>query len=60
MLTNMGFQVMDGDEAFYFPHEYGWLHGLIFTNVDNFNLAGTDNFIKKVLNQVEQELTVSK
>ena len=28
--------------------------------MDDFNLAGTEEFIQKVITQVEQELTVSK
>ena len=34
--------------------------GAVITHVDDFTLAGTDDFIKKVLEMVEKELTVSK
>ena len=36
------------------------LQGALLTHVDDFNLAGTDDFVKKVHDQFEQELTVSK
>ena len=38
----------------------GNLHGTIITHVDNFNLAGTDEFVEKVISVVEKELMVSK
>ena len=33
---------------------------MVITHVNNFTLAGTADFIKKVLEMVEKELTVSK
>ena len=56
----MGLKIMDGDEAFYFWHEDGNLNGAVLTHVDNFNLAGHDDFMEKVLEQVKREITVSK
>ena len=38
----------------------GNLSGAILTHVDDFNIAGTPEFIKEVINHVERELTVSK
>ena len=52
--------MIDGDRAFYFLHEDGHLQEAVLTHVDYFNLAGTEEFVNKVLDQVEQELTVSK
>jgi len=60
VLIDMGLRVMDGDEAFYFLHEDGHLQGAVLTHVDDFSLAGTDDFVEKVIRQVEQQLTVSK
>ena len=51
-------KTVEGDEAFYYLNIDGKLHGAIITHIDDFNLAGSGNFIKKV--QVKQELTVSK
>ena len=51
---------MDGDEAFYFLHQEGYLKGEELTHEDGFNLAGKDDFIEEVLEEIERELTVSK
>ena len=60
ILINMGLKVMDGDEAFYYLHKDGQLEGAVITHVDDFNLAGTDKFVAKVIKEVEAQLTVSK
>ena len=56
----MGFKVMAGDEAFYFLHEDGILKGAVLMHVDDFYLAGTEEFIENVLKVIDQQLTVSK
>ena len=43
---------MDGDEAFYFLHKNGQLQGAVLTYVDDFNLAGTEEFVNKVLTKL--------
>ena len=60
MLKTIGLKVMEGDEAFYYLHENGGLKGTVITHVDNFTLAGTEDFIKEVLETVEREHTLSK
>ena len=52
--------MIDGDEAFYFMNTDGNLHGAVITHMNDFNLAGTDEFMKKVISVVEKELTVYK
>ena len=59
-IDNLKIPWIDGDEAFYFLHKDIQLQGAVLTHVDNFNLAGTEDFVKKVLDKIEQELTVSK
>ena len=59
VLTEMGFWVLDGDEAFYFLHKNGKLQGAVITHVENFKPAGTEDFIQRVLDQVEHKWTVS-
>ena len=59
-MSELGLCTIDGDEAFYFMNENGSLSGEILTHVDNFNVAGTPEFIEKVISHVERELTVSK
>ena len=51
---------MEGDEAFYYLHQDGELLGAVITHVDDFTLAGTEDFIKEVLETISRELTVSK
>ena len=45
----MGLWVLDVDEVFYFLQEDGYLQQVVITHVDDFNLAGTDDFVQKVL-----------
>ena len=60
MLKQIGLRVLEGDEVFYYLHRNGDLIGAVITHVDDFTLAGTDEFIKEVLETVGRELTVSK
>ena len=59
-LNKLGFKTVDGNKAFYYLNIEGRLHGGMITHVDDFNLAGTPDFIKDVISLVEKELTVSK
>ena len=60
VLKEIGFKVMEGDEAFYYLHQDGELMGAVITHVDDFTLAGTEDFIREVLETISRELTVSK
>ena len=60
VLVRLGLRGMTGDKAFYYLHEDGELKGTVLTHVDDFSLAGDEEFIKKVISQVERQLTVSK
>ena len=51
---------IEGDETFYFKYENGALQGMIITHVDDFQIAGTEMFNKKVREEIEKHLTVSK
>ena len=51
---------MEGDEAFYYHHQDRELIGAVITNVDDFTLVGTEEFITKILEAISRELTVSK
>ena len=59
-LCELGLCTIHGDEAFYFSNVDGVLHGVILSHVDYSNIAGTPDYIKKVIDHVERELTVSK
>ena len=51
---------MEGDKAFYYLHQDGELMGSVITHVDDFTIAGTEAFIKEVLETISKELTISK
>ena len=60
VLKSIGLKVMEGDEAFSYLHRNGELRGTVITHVNNFTLAGNEDFIKEVLETVSREPTVSK
>ena len=51
---------MKGDKSFYYLHENCRLISAVITHEDDFTLAGTDEFVKEVIDTVSEELTVSK
>ena len=51
---------MEADEAFYYLHRDGDLIGGVITHIDDFTIAGTEDFIKEILKGIEDELTISK
>ena len=60
LLIEIGLKVLEGDKAFYYLIRDGNLIGGVITHVDDFKLAGTDAFIKEVLETISRELTISK
>ena len=60
VLKRVGLKVLEGDEAFYYLHRDGELIGGVITHVDDFTLAGTEDFINEVINAVSEGHTVSK
>ena len=59
-LNKLGLKTVEGDKAFYFQNVDGKFCGAVFTHVDNFEVAGTPEFVKEIISVVEEELTVSK
>ena len=55
-----GLKTLSGDEAFYYKNVDGNLHGMVITHVDDFQIAGTDNFVDSLLMKLSSTLTVSK
>ena len=51
---------IEGHVAFYFKYENGALQGMIITHVDDFQIDGMEMFNKKVREEIEKHLTVSK
>ena len=56
----MGMKVMEGDKAFYYLHKDSVLKGAVITHIDDFTLAGTNEFVDQVLKFINEELIVSK
>ena len=52
---------LEGDKAVYYKHdEAGKLHGMVSTHVDDFTLAGKDDFIEHIMKEISKALDVSK
>ena len=45
---------------FYYLHEDGVLKGAVQTHVNDFSLAGTSNFIEKIIQGVSRRLKINK
>ena len=52
VLKEIRLKIMEGDEAFYYQHQEGELKGGVITHMDDFTLAGTEEFIDKVLENI--------
>ena len=59
-LCELGLKTIHGDEAFYYFNVEGSLQGAILTHVDDFYIAGTPDFVKRVIDHIGRECTVSK
>ena len=55
ILTELALKILPCDEAIYYLHEYGTLKGAVLIHVDNFSVAGDDEFLKNIV-----KLTVLK
>ena len=55
-----GMKTLKGDEAFYFKTEDDKLVGMIITHVDDFTIAGSESFLRRMTERIKKELTISK
>ena len=61
VFEEIGLKRLDGDEAYYYKHnEKGDLEGMISSHVDDFNLAGNEEFIEMVTEKIKNALDISK
>ena len=61
VFKNFGLKKLVGDEALYYKHnENGDLIGLLSTHVDDFSLAGTEEFLSSVTEEIGKSLDISK
>merc|ERR1712243_528036 len=59
-LQKMGLKTLPGDNAVYYEHKNGKLMGLILSQVDDFTIAGTQEFVQRIVAGIEEKFTVSK
>ena len=60
IFKDIGLVKLSGDEAVYYKHsDQGKLEGMISTHVDDFDLAGTMEFVEMVAKEIERVLDVS-
>merc|ERR1712033_120215 len=60
MLQKLGLKTLPGDDAVYYEHKNGKLMGLILSHVDDFTIAGTPQFVKRIVTGIQERFTVSK
>ena len=56
----MGLKTVPGDEAFYYENKDGKLIGSILSHVDDFTVAGTEEFVQRIVKGISEKFTVSK
>merc|ERR1711895_260102 len=59
-LTELGLKTLPGDEAFYYENRDSKLIGAVLSHVDDFTVAGEEEFVKRVVKGVTEKFTVSK
>ena len=61
MFGECGLKVLDGDERGNYRYdENGNLDGMVSSHVDDFILAGSDAFLKKITWKITEKLEISK
>merc|ERR1712112_551590 len=60
ILQKLGLKTLPGDDAVYYEHKNGKLMGLILSHVDDFTIAGTQEFVQRIVTGIEEKFTVSK
>ena len=59
MFINLGFEVLEGDAAYFYMMKEGKLYGQISTHVDDFNMAGEKTLIEEMVEKISSQLKVS-
>ena len=53
-------KTLPGDDAFYYENKNGKLMGLNLSHVNDFMIAGEDEFVERIVKGIERKFTVSK
>merc|ERR1712236_76105 len=59
-LQKLRLKTLPGDNAVYYEHRNRKLIGLILSHVDDFTIAGTREFVKRIVTGIQERFTVSK
>ena len=59
-LNKLFLKTIKGGVAFYYCNLDGDFHGAVLTHLDDFEVVGTNDFVKEIISVVEKELTISK
>ena len=61
VFSDIGLKILEGDEAVYYKHDKNAnLEGMVSTHVDDFNMAGNNDFISIVTEKIRAALDISK
>merc|ERR1712082_99346 len=59
-LQELGLKTLPGDDTFYYENKNGVLMGMNLSNVDDFTIAGEDEFVERIVNGIARKFTMSK
>merc|ERR1711881_837522 len=59
-LKKLGLNTLPGDDALYYQHKNGKLIGMILSHVDDFTIAGTREFVNRIVKGIKRKFTISK
>ena len=59
-LKELGLKTLPGDDAFYYENRYGNLLGVNWSHVNDFTIAGEEEFVKRIVKGISEKFTVSK
>ena len=59
-LKKLKLKTLPGDDAVYYEHKNGKLMGIILSHVDDFTIAGTREFVNRIVSGIKRKFTVSK
>ena len=61
VFADFGLRKLDGDEALYYKHgKNGDLEGMVSTHIDDFNVAGSVEFVAVITEEIRKALDISK
>merc|ERR1712115_7961 len=59
-LKKLKLNTLLGDDTVYYQHKNGKLIGMILSHVDDFTIAGTQEFVNRIVKGIKRKFTVSK